>query len=109
MLIMSFRNHIFRPFCAAPTKVMQTVLSHSVVDGVDIVTPIQVDASELAANLPSPDDYKLSNLVKAGVDLHTVNPVIYTNVDADAEHFVSSNLSLVDDPLQPEETPVTNN
>lgn len=106
---MAFRNHSFRPCSAAPSKVLQTVLSHSVVDGVDIVTPIQVDAAELAANLPSPDDYKLSNLIKAGVDVHSVNPVIYNDVDADAEHFVSSQLPLDDDPLQPDDNPVTNN
>lgn len=106
---MAFRNHIFRPCSASPTKVMQTVLSHSIVDGVDIVTPIQVDAAELAAILPSPEDYKLSNLVKAGVDVHTVNPVIFTDFDADAENFVNTNLPLEDDPLQPEDNTVTNN
>lgn len=107
---MAFRNHTFRPCSAAPTQVLQTILSHSVVDGVDIVTPIQVDAAELAVNLPSPEDYKLSNLVKAGVDVHTVNPVIYSNPDVDVENFVNSNLPLEDDPLQPDEkNPVTNN
>lgn len=106
---MAFRNHKFRPCSAAPTKVMQIVLSHSVVDGVDIVTPIQVDAAELAANLPSPEDYKLSNLIKAGVDVHSVSPVIFTNVDADAENFVNTNLPLEDDPFQPDDNPVTNN
>ena len=106
---MAFRFHEFRPVCPTPTKVMDTVLSHSIVDGVDIVTPIQVDAAELAAKLPSPDDYKLSNLIKAGVDVHTVDPVIFNDTEADAENFVKTNLSLDDVPLQPDDNPVINN
>lgn len=106
---MSFRNHKFRPLCPAPTLVKDTILSHSIVDGVDIVTPVEVDAAELAAKLPAPDDYKLSNLLKAGVDVRSVNPVIYSDVDADVEHFVSENLPLEDDPLSPDVLENSNN
>lgn len=90
---MSFKNFVFRPVNAAPCCVKDVVLSHSIVDGVDIVTPVEVDASTLVANLPSPDDYKLSNLVKAGVDVHVVNPVIYSDMDADVAHVVDDVLT----------------
>lgn len=99
---MAFRNHKFRPLCPPPTLVKDTILLHSIVDDVDIVTPVEVDAADLAAKLPAPDDYKLSNLLKAGVDVRLVNPVIYNDVDADAEHFVDANLSIEDDSLHPD-------
>lgn len=96
---MAFRHSLNRPRYSAPCRVIDTVLKHDIVDGVDIVTPVEVDASSLINNVPLPSDYKLSALIAAGVPLTPVDPLLYNDADSVASHviddIVSSDSSVV--------------
>ena len=55
---MAFRNHKFCPSPPASEVVVETLLKVSTVDGVDISTPVTIDACS-KPSLPSADDYRL--------------------------------------------------
>lgn len=80
---MSFRNSFFRPVPPKSEVVTERVLSHSIVNDVDIVTAVDVDAASLSSSLPNFDDYKISNLLAAGAPLNTVDPVLFHDVDSE--------------------------
>lgn len=105
---MAFRNHFFRPSPPCSSKVVETTLKSNLIDGVDVFTPVDVDAS-LKPPLPSADDYRLSALLQSGSPLNYVSPQIFNNPDLDAANFVETNL--VDDnvPCETENQEVTEN
>lgn len=90
---MAFRNHSYRPSLSSPTKVEDIVLTHDIVDGVDIVTPTLVDAASLRHDVPLPDDYRLSALLAAGVPLIPVDPLLFNDVDSQASHVIDDIIS----------------
>lgn len=54
--------------------VVQRVLSDD--KGVQRVSFVSVDNAEVCSKIPSPEDYSLENLLRAGIPLHSVNPSI---------------------------------
>lgn len=85
---MAFRNHRYSPVPPAPAKVVEQVLKHDMVDDVDVVSVVEVDASSTADALPSFDDYKLSALLNTGQPLREVDPVLYHSPENDAAKMV---------------------
>lgn len=89
---MAFRNHKFCPSPPISEGVTETVLKVSTVDGVDISTPVPVDACS-KPSLPSAEDFRLSALLASGAPLSPVSPTLFTDIDADSDAFVNKLLS----------------
>lgn len=96
---MAFRNCSFNPSFFRSCKVMDDVVKSTIVDGVEVETVVQVDASEIAETFPDVDDYKLSALMATGQPLNAVDPAIFSNPYSDAENILNSSLS-VQEPAQ---------
>ena len=74
--------------------------------GVQRVSFVSVDNADVCAKIPSPDDYSLENLLRAGVPLKTENASIL-DVDVPSEEQISKIVdSLPDSKLDTK--PVTN-
>ena len=100
---MAFRNCSFNPSFPRSCKVMDDVIKRDIVDGVEIETVVQVDASEIADTFPDVDDYKLSALMATGQPLNAVDSAIFSNPYSDAENILNASLSAqepVKDPVQ---------
>lgn len=89
---MAFRNHKFRPSPPHSEGVLETVLKVSTVDGVDISTPVVLDACS-KPSLPSADDFRLSALLACGAPLSPVSPTLFQDIDAESDAFVNQLLS----------------
>ena len=89
---MSFRNHVFRPSVPPVQSVVERSLKSSIIDGVETFVPVDVDTSKRPP-LPTADEYRLSALLASGAPLNQVSPTIFENVELDAEHFVTENLT----------------
>lgn len=89
---MAFRNHKFCPFPPLSEVVIETVLKVSTVDGVDISTPVVLDACS-KPSLPSADDFRLSALLACGAPLSPVSPTLFQDIDAESDAFVNQLLS----------------
>lgn len=89
---MAFRNCSFNPSFPRSCKVMDDVIKRDIVDGVEVETVVQVDASEIAETFPDVDDYKLSALIATGQPLSVVDPT-FSNPYVDAENLLDASLS----------------
>lgn len=89
---MAFRNCKFNPSFPRSCKVMDDVVKTDVVDGVEVETVVQVDASDIAKTFPVVDDYKLSALMATGQPLSVVDPT-FSNPYSDAENLLNASLS----------------
>lgn len=89
---MAFRNCSFNPSFPRSCKVMDDVIKRDIVDGVEVETVVQVDASEIAETFPDVDDYKLSALMATGQPLSVVDPT-FSNPYVDAENLLNASLS----------------
>lgn len=78
---MAFRNRKFSYFCPPPQEVYDEVIKTTVVDEVEVPTVMSVPNSEFTKDLPELSDYKLSELVQAGVPLSPVNPKVLGTVE----------------------------
>lgn len=87
---MAFRNHKFSPVVPPPAPVVDEVSSSTFVDEVETPVVSLVPNSELAANLPAPSSYCLSDLLAAGVPLTPVNSKVITTPDSAAAAVVDS-------------------
>lgn len=76
--------------------VVDDVIKRDIVDGVEVETVVQVDASEIAETFPDVDDYKLSALLATGQPLNAVDPAIFSNPFSDAENILNASLSSVE-------------
>lgn len=90
---MAFRNCSFNPSFPRSCKVMDDVIKRDIVDGVEVETVVQVDASEIAETFPDVDDYNLSALMATGQPLNVVDPAIFNNPYSDAENILNASLS----------------
>lgn len=90
---MAFRNCKFNPSFPCSCKVVDDVIKRDIVDGVEVETVVQVDASEIAETFPDVDDYKLSALMATGQPLSVVNPQIFNNPFEEAENILNASLS----------------
>lgn len=89
---MAFRNCSFNPSFPRSCKVMDDVIKRDIIDGVEVETVVQVDASEIAETFPHVDDYKLSALIATGQPLSVVDPT-FSNPYVDAENLLDASLS----------------
>ena len=98
---MAFRNCSFNPSFPRSCKVMDDVIKRDIVDGVEVETVVQVDASEIAKTFPNVDDYKLSYLMATGQPLSAVDAAIFSNPYSDAENVINASLSSVEPTNEP--------
>lgn len=89
---MAFRNCSFNPSFPCSCKVIDDVIKRDIVDGVEVETVVQVDASEIAERFPDVDDYKLSALMATGQPLSAVDPAIFSNPYSYAENLLNASL-----------------
>lgn len=102
---MAFRNCSFNPSFPRSCKVMDDVIKRDIVDGVEVETVVQVDASEIAKTFPDVDDYKLSALMATGQPLNAVDPAIFNNPYSDAEKILNASLSAQEPAQEPTNEP----
>lgn len=97
---MAFRNHKFSYSCPPPQDVYDEVISTTIVDDVEVPTVVKLPNSDFAKDLPNLSDYKLSDLLQAGVPLNPVN----SKVLGTAEDKLNN---IVDDVINNIPTPAT--
>jgi hypothetical protein len=85
---MAFRNHKFSYSCPPPQDVFDEVISTTIVDDVEVPSVVSVPNSELTKDLPNLSDYKLSDLLQAGVPLNPVNPKVLGTVEDKLNNIV---------------------
>lgn len=102
---MAFRNCSFNPSFPRSCKVMDDFIKRDIVDGVEVETVVQVDASEIAETFPDVDDYKLSALMATGQPLSVVNPQIFNNPFKEAEDILNASLSVQESAQEPVQKP----
>lgn len=85
---MAFRNHKFSYSCPPPQEVYDEVITTQIVDGVEVPTVVSVPNSEFTKDLPELSDYKLSDLVQAGVPLSPVNSKVLGTVEDKLNNIV---------------------
>lgn len=78
---MAFRNRKFSYSCPPPQEVYDEVITTQIVDGVEIPIVVSVPNSEFTKDLPELSDYKLSDLIQAGVSLSPVNSKVLGTVE----------------------------
>lgn len=102
---MAFRNCSFNPSFPRSVKVMDDVIKCDIVDGVEVETVVQVDASEIAAAFPDVDDYKLSALMATGQPLNAVDPAVFSNPYSDVENILNASLPVQEPVQEPTQEP----
>lgn len=85
---MAFRNHKFSYSCPPPQEIYDEVITTQIVDGVEVPTVVSVPNSEFTKDLPELSDYKLSDLVQAGVPLSPVNSKVLGTVEDKLNNIV---------------------
>mgnify|MGYP004527531979 FL=1 len=78
---MAFRNHKFSYSCPSPQDVYDEVISTTIVDDVEVPSVVKLPNSEFTKDLPNLSDYKLSDLLQAGVPLNPVNSKVLGTVE----------------------------
>lgn len=108
---MAFRNHKFSYSCPPPQEVFDEVVATTVVDDVEVPTIVSVSNSEFTKNLPELSDYKLSELIQAGVSLSPVNPKVLGTAEDKLNNIVDDviNNTPTSDPAPGEEEKTNNN
>lgn len=85
---MAFRNHKFSYSCPPPQDVYDEVISTTIVDDVEVPAVVKLPNSELNKDLPNLSDYKLSDLLQAGVPLNPVNSKVLGSVEDKLNNIV---------------------
>lgn len=85
---MAFRNRKFSYSCPPPQEVYDEVITTQIVDGVEVPTVVSVPNSEFTKDLPELSDYKLSDLIAAGVPLSPVNSKVLGSVEDKLNNIV---------------------
>lgn len=85
---MAFRNHKFSYSCPPPQDVYDEVISTTIVDEVEVPSVVKLPNSEFTKDLPNLSDYKLSDLLQAGVPLNPVNPKVLGTVEDKLNNIV---------------------
>ena len=103
---MAFRNHKFSYSCPPPQDVYDEVITTDIVNGVEVPTVVSLPNSELTKDLPELSDYKLSDLLQAGVPLSPVNPKVLGTVEDKLNNIVDDviNNTPTPDPVSATET-----
>lgn len=85
---MAFRNHKFSYSCPPPQEVYDEVITTQIVDDVEVPTIVSIPNSELTKDLPDLSDYKLSDLIQAGVPLSPVDSKVLGTVEDKLSNIV---------------------
>lgn len=85
---MAFRNHKFTYSCPPPQVVYDEVISTTIVDDVEVPSVVKLPNSEFTKDLPNLSDYKLSDLLQAGVPLNPVNSKVLGTVEDKLNNIV---------------------
>lgn len=85
---MAFRNHRFSYSCPPPQDVYDEVISTTIVDDVEVPSVVKLPNSEFTKDLPNLSDYKLSDLLQAGVPLNPVNSKVLGSVEDKVNNIV---------------------
>lgn len=85
---MAFRNHKFSYSCPPPQDVYDEVISTTIVDDVEVPSVVKLPNSEFTKDLPNLSDYKLSDLLQAGVPLNPVNSKVIGSVEDKVNNIV---------------------
>lgn len=85
---MAFRNHKFSYSCPPPQDVYDEVISTTIVDEVEVPSVVKLPNSEFTKDLPNLSDYKLSDLLQAGVPLNPVNSKVLGSVEDKVNNIV---------------------
>lgn len=85
---MAFRNHKFLYSCPPPEDVFDEVISTTIVDDVEVPAVVKLPNSEFNKDLPNLSDYKLSDLLQAGVPLNPVNSKVLGTVEDKLNNIV---------------------
>lgn len=78
---MAFRNCKFSYSCPSPQEVYDDCITTTIVDGVEVPNVVSVPNSEFTKDLPNLSDYKLSDLIEAGVPISPVNPKVLGTIE----------------------------
>lgn len=85
---MAFRNCKFSYSCPPPQEVFDECFTTTIVDGVEVPTIVSVPNSEFTKDLPDLSEYKLSDLIEAGVPLSPVNSKVLGTVEDKLNNIV---------------------
>ena len=85
---MAFRNHKYSYSCPPPQDVYDEVISTTIVDDVEVPSVVKLPNSEYTKDLPNLSDYKLSDLLQAGVPLNPVNSKVLVTVEDKLNNIV---------------------
>lgn len=78
---MAFRNCRFSYSCPLPQEVYDDCITTTILDGVEVPNVVSVPNSEFTKDLPNLSDYKLSDLIEAGVPISPVNPKVLGTIE----------------------------
>ena len=78
---MAFRNCKFSYSCPPPQEVYDDCITTTIVDGVEVPNVVSVPNSDFTKDLPNLSDYKLSDLIEAGVPISPVNPKVLGTIE----------------------------
>ena len=93
---MAFRNCKFSYSCPLPQEVYDDCITTTIVDGVEVPNVVSVPNSELTKDLPNLSDYKLSDLIEAGVPLSPVSSKVLGSVDDKLNNVLDDVIGNVD-------------
>lgn len=105
---MAFRNHKFSYSCPPPQDVYDEVISTTIVDGVEVPAVVKLPNSDFNKDLPNLSDYKLSDLLQAGVPLNPVNSKVLGTVEDQLNNIVDDVINNTPTP-EPAPDKVNNN
>lgn len=90
---MAFRNCRFSYSCPPPQEVYDDCITTTIVDGVEVPNVVSVSNSEFTKDLPNLSDYKLSDLIEAGVPISPVNPKVLGTIEDTLNNVVDDVLN----------------
>ena len=93
---MAFRNCKFSYSCPPPQEVFDECFTTTVVDGVEVPTIVSLPNSEFTRDLPDLSDYKLSDLIEAGVPLSPVSSKVLGSVEDKLNNVLDDVINDVD-------------
>lgn len=103
---MAFRNHKFSYSCPPPQDVYDEVISTTIVDDVEVPSVVKLPNSEFNKDLPNLSDYKLSDLLQAGVSLNPVDSKVLGSVEDKLNNIVDD---VINNSPTPEPAPDNDN
>lgn len=93
---MAFRNCKFSYSCPPPQEVFDECFTTTIVDGVEVPTIVSLPNSEFTKDLPDLSEYKLSDLIEAGVPLSPVSSKVLGSVEDKLNNVLDGVINDVD-------------